>query len=297
MDSNEEIIFQTLLYFDIFNYPLTKEELWQFAKLDLKQNESDFYKSLQKIKIPFYKSFYFLKGRKEIINQRIKKEAINKLKLKKANKIINILKLIPTVNLIGISGSLSMQNSDLDDDIDIFVICQSGLVWISRLFLVFTLSFLQVYRNKNDKDYKDKICLNLLIAENNMKFFSKKKNLYLAHEIVQLFPIFQRDNTYAHFIKENEWVKFYLPNYLERTVKYKIAFSAKKTILDKFLIRFLLISRIETIAKYLQWNYMKNNVTNEIIFDDVLAFHPINYEKQTINKLNIQFKKYFKNIP
>ena len=152
MDSSEKIIFQTLLYFDIFDYPLTKEELWQFAIPNLKEKEPDFYKSLARIKIPFYKSFYFLKGRKEIVNQRIRKEKINKLKLKKANKIINRLRFIPTVNFIGISGSLSMQNSNLDDDIDIFVICQSGLVWITRFLLVAVLFFLGVYRNKNDKN-------------------------------------------------------------------------------------------------------------------------------------------------
>lgn len=296
MDSNEKIIFQTLLYYDIFNYPLTKEEIWQFAADDFKHNKSNFYKTLQRIRLPSHKTFYFLKGRKRIVNQRIKKESINRLKIKKANKIINILRFIPTVNFIGLSGSLSMQNSELNDDIDIFVICQSSLVWITRLLLVIILSLLRAYRNKNDKDFKDKICLNLIIGENNMGFFSKKKNLYLAHEIVQLFPIYQKNKTYIDFMEKNKWVHLFLPNYLERIKKYKIVFNSKKRVYEVILIRILLFSKIEAIAKYLQWNYMKKNVTNEIISSNILAFHPLNYEKQTMNTLNNRLKEYSKHI-
>lgn len=218
MDSSKKPILETLSYFDFFDYPLTAYEIWQFTKTT--KSKEAFYKDLQKLNIPSYKSFYFLEKRKYIVKKRLEKEKISSQKLKKGIKIINKLSFIPTVDFIGISGSLAMKNSNLDDDIDIFVICQNNLVWFTRLILVIYLSFLGVYRKKHEKNPKDKICLNLIIGNKNTAFFKNRQNLYTAHEIVQLAPIFQRENCYFDFINKNKWVLNFLPNSSFRIQSY-----------------------------------------------------------------------------
>lgn len=279
MDSKSVI--DTLSYFDFFDYPLTSQEIWQFTKTKTKK---EFYAFLKKTDIDSFKSFYFLDNRKEIVNKRIEKEKISNKKLNKAKKIIKKLSLIPTVDFIGISGSLAMKNSSLDDDIDIFVICQNNLVWFTRLILVIYLMFLKVYRKKHEKDPKDKICLNLIIGEKNTAFLKKRQNLYIAHEIVQLIPIFQRENAYLDFINKNRWILIFLPNCLHRIESYKIPFNKEKGLINYFQIKIFHILGIEKIAKILQWNYMKKDVTLETVEDNFLAFHPINFEKK-VNKL------------
>ncbi len=285
MDSkSKKLILNTLSYFDLFNYPLTRDEAWQFS--EIKQSKESFYKDLQKLNISSYKSFYFLEKRKSIVKKRLEKEKISSQKLKKAIKIINKLSLIPTVNFIGISGSLAMKNSNLEDDIDIFVICQSNLVWFTRLILAVYLSFLGVYRKKHEKNPKDKICLNLIIGNKNTAFFKNRQNLYIAHEIVQLIPIFQQENSYFDFINKNNWILSFLPNYDARIQSYKIPFYKSKKLTDSILINILYILRVEKIAKFIQWNYMKKDVTLETIEDNFLAFHPVNFEKKVSEFLN-----------
>ena len=92
-----------------------------------------------------------------------------------------------------------MHNSDTDDDIDIFVISNKGFAWTTRLLTAVLLIMLGAYRNKNSKNVKDKICLNFILGEDEMHF--KNQDLFTAHEIVQLLPIFTRDKTYQRFIR------------------------------------------------------------------------------------------------
>lgn len=284
MDSSKRPILETLSYFDFFDYPLTAYELWQFTKTT--KSKEAFYKLLEKTNISSFQSFYFLKKRKSIVKKRLEKEKIGSQKLKKAIKIIYKLSFIPTVDFIGISGSLAMKNSNLEDDIDIFVICQNNLVWFTRFILVIYLSLLGVYRKKHEKNPKDKICLNLIIGNKNTAFFKERQNLYIAHEIVQLIPIFQKENSYFDFINKNNWVLSFLPNIDARIQSYKIPFYKSKKLTDSILINILHVLKVEKIAKFIQWNYMKKDVTLEIIKDNFLAFHPVNFEKKVSKFLN-----------
>lgn len=286
MESSRESILKTLLYFDIFDYPLKEKEIWQFLGTSQKVKKETLNDLLKKLHIPFYKSFFFLKSRKNIVNKRIAREKISVRKLKKARKVINILGTLPMVYFVGISGALSMENCEDDDDIDIFVICKDNFVWTTRIFLIIILIFLGVYRRKNDKYFKDKICLNLIIAKRKMTYFKSRQSLYLAHEIIQLLPILDKNNTYKKFIEENKWVFDYLPNGLERIGGYNIPFDNKNTIFGNLSIKILKALRFEKLAKFLQLNYMKKDITIEKVNDNLLAFHPIDYGKKIMETYN-----------
>ena len=41
----------------------------------------------------------------------------------------------------------------------------------------------------------------------------KSHDLFTAHEIIQLIPIFERDNAYNKFIKANSWINSVFPNF------------------------------------------------------------------------------------
>lgn len=282
MDSRKQII-KTLSYFNFFDYPLTLTELWQFTKTNIK-SEKDFSYLVKQKDIKHFKSFYFLTNKKELVNKRLEREKISNRKLLKARKVIEKISNIPTVNFIGISGSLAMKNSDINDDIDIFVISKDNLVWLTRLLLVLYLKKLKVYRKKHEKNTKDKICLNLIIGDRSTGFTKKRQNLYIAHEIVQLMPFFQRENAYLNFIEKNKWIFKFLPNANKRINEYKIPFNKRKNAINDLLVVILQVLKIEKIAKFLQWNYMKKDVTLETIEDNFLAFHPKDFKKK-VNKL------------
>ncbi len=290
MGNRKNDLAKTLLYFDIFNYPLKKDEIWYyFHGRPISKNA--FKKAFENGKISNLKSFYFIKGLNASVKERKLREAISEKKLKKAKKIINKLTTVPTVKFIGISGSLSMKNSLINDDIDIFVISSKGSVWFTRLLLIAILKFNYAYRGREDKEYQDKICLNLILGENKMNLEKSRQNIYSAHEVVQMIPIFQKDNIYTKFIAKNSWVKSYLPNYMDKIAQKPVVNQNTKFI-ERLCIRIIRFSRAEALAKIIQYQYMKNNITNEEISDDLLAFHPKNHKNIVLKQLKEKYKKF-----
>ncbi|MCL5970252.1 MAG: hypothetical protein M1450_01985 [Patescibacteria group bacterium] len=230
-----------------------------------------------------------MKGKKDLISLRQKRKKISEEKLKKAKKIIKKISYFPTIKFIGISGALSMQNSDEEDDIDLFVITEKKFVWTTRLVLVLSLILLGIYRNKNSRDYKDKICLNMIIDEDNMIFDKHSQNLYTAHEIVQMTPLFEKNNIYKEFIKKNNWYKNFLIN---ATCAKKIYLKRKTSYFDFIFIKLLKIIFIEEIVKFIQTKYMEKNITKETIRNGFLAFHPFNYRSYVLETYKEKIKKY-----
>ena len=76
MGSSKESILKTLLYSDIFDYPLSKEEIWKFLISKNKEDKQSFlkYLSLKNNLFNHKNNFYFIKGRIEIIKKRQEKE-------------------------------------------------------------------------------------------------------------------------------------------------------------------------------------------------------------------------------
>lgn len=279
METIKKEVYKTLSYFDLFDFPPTKEEIFQFLSIKTSRKRFDEVVS----SIGNKEGFYFLKGRSLLVQKRKKREMESKGKISKAIKAINKIKVIPTIKLIGVSGSLSMRNSQAEDDIDIFIVTKSGSVWLTRFLVVLFLSLLGVYRKQGSRKVKDKICLNLIIGENS-SFKPSQRNLYLAHEIVQLLPIFERDGSYKVFAKKNKWVENYLPNFKERVIKYSIPWQVKTSKFEGFINTIFDLLYLEELTRLVQYYYMKPKITTEQIEKDVLAFHPKNYKEFVLKR-------------
>lgn len=291
MDSREKAILKTLLYADIFNFPLSEKEIFNYLISDHKVKLEDLREVLKASNLPINssKKYFFLYGRDNLVQKRIRREKINIKKFRKAKKIIRIIGGIPGVRFIGVSGGLSMQNAEEDDDIDLFVITKNNFLWSTRMFLLMFLNILGVYRNRGSKDLKDKICLNMIIDEERISFKEKKQNLYLAHEIIQLLPVFERDNTYHDFVAANSWVSKFLPN---AQLQKNSLFKKKESVYEKLLIYILKFFLIEKITKFVQLIYMKNHITRETVGKKILAFHPFDYEVYILNAYREKTKKF-----
>ena len=112
-------------YSDIFDYPLTQTQIHKFL-VGKKASRKDVEENLKKLsaekKIDQNREFYFLPKREKITETRIERELISQDKLKIAKKTARILRLIPNVKFVGISGALACKNSQKEDDIDFFII-------------------------------------------------------------------------------------------------------------------------------------------------------------------------------
>ena len=291
--SIKQAILKTLLYSDIFNFPLTKSEIWRFLISEAKISREDFEQNINNLpqEIIFKNGFYSLRGKEQNILERQKnfKEVQKKLLL--AKKTAFFLSFIPTIQLIGISGGLALENAGKDDDVDFFIITQKNTLFMTRFWTIAILEWLKLRRNRTDKNPANKICVNFFIDESRLSWSVGKRDLYIAHEIAQMQPIFERNEAYHKFINNNEWIKKLLPNSGEQRVKIVGKNWQTNLYSLRFLSNFLLFIKFELMVKKMQKFYMRNHLTNETVTNRVLAFHPNDYRTKILNALRSKYDK------
>jgi len=254
-------IVKTLAYADIFDYPLTTPEIhrWLIGK-----NIASFPKLT---KTPYWQKtgpHFHLPHRNKIVKLRRQRYHFSQLKLKQAQTISNYLKLIPSIKLIAITGALAMNNSKEQDDIDFIIITSKNRLWLTRLLAVIFLELFRLRRRPKSTSSQNKICLNLFLDESSLTLPSAQRNLYTAHEICQLKPLFNKNHTYQKLLLANSWAKQYLPNATQELKQGPTLKEKGNSLLDK----------LETLAYKLQLAYMRRRRTRELINPHSAFFHP-----------------------
>ena len=286
-------IIRTIIYSDIFDYPLTLEEIVKFLVGESEVGMGVVLNSLTKIiadpsagsgqvskQIYTDGEFYFLKGRKEIIELRKRRMGWSEKKWKIARGTAKKLRVIPMIKMVGITGALAMKNCKETDDIDLMVITVADRLWLTRLILYVLAPILGIRRRKpKEREVEDKICFNLFLEESSLQI--QPENLFFAHEICQVKPIFWKDNIYEKFLWENQWVSNFLPN-AKNSLKFKVQSSklGKKHPISQSASWRILISFFNTLAFKLQYLYMKPKMSIEKISLHQAFFHPVNLQEK-----------------
>lgn len=264
--------FLSLIYADIFEYPLTYEEMSLFAinypNWKFKQNPE-----FHTMNDSLGRQMFFLPGKQNLLNKRIANEKNSKEKINLAVKIAAILGRIPFIQAIYLTGSVAVANANKTADIDFMIITSMHRLWLTRLLVVLCLKLHLMYRSRTN--ISDKICTNLFITENYLAI--KEKNLYSAHEILQAKCLFDRDNFEMKWLMTNSWVQKYLPS----LYKAKIALVNNKKVnrfINKnkaiFIWKIDIIYIFEIITFLIQYLYMRPKITNEKINLNYAFFHP-----------------------
>ena len=125
-------ILNTVAYFDIFEYPLTAMEIynWLYGNYGLKTNDyglKDVQNALDdsqflKDRLETRNGFYFLKGKSAHVRTRLNRYNIAQEKYKRAELIANIFSYFPFIQFIAVCNSLAYNNVREQSDIDMFII-------------------------------------------------------------------------------------------------------------------------------------------------------------------------------
>src|SRR4030042_2392407 len=284
----EQAILATLAYHDIFDYPLTLEEIHKYLiakKATVKAVNLKLHKLRIDRKIEKKKELYCLRGRLHTTNLRRKRKRYSSPKIIRAKFYARILQFIPTLRLVAVSGALAMNNSDKGDDIDLVLITSRGSLWTTR-FLA-NILLLPFKRSPSEKKVTNKACLNVFIDEIKLKI--SPPNLYFAHEICQMKPFWDRDGTYDKFVKVNNWIRKYLPNW-QVSSQFVVHGSQKK----KASTVNRQPSTLENFLQSFQLWYMKRKVTSERISKNQLFFHPLNTQDRILDEYK---KRLSRNLP
>lgn len=264
-------ILATLSYADIFDYPLTSEEIFRFliGQHITDNTQQEIEKQLSKNSylvshVMYQDGYYCLRGREKIFPIRKQREKWSKEKLKIAERIVGILRFIPWIKLIGITGGLARDNTQKGDDIDLFFITAKNRLWLTRGLIVSILRLLGLYRRP--KKIKDMICPNMFVAEEALKM--ETEDLFTAHEVCLMKPVFEQDNLYQKFLRANLWVEKFLPNAKDwEAVKQWKDFPVSNS-------QLLITNYTEHLAKAVQLWYMRQRRTTETATDTLIKFHP-----------------------
>lgn len=219
-----------------------------------------------------------------LIEERQKRKKISEKKLQKANDIAKFLARIPTIELVGVSGSLAMYNADRIADIDLFIITKKHTLWMTRLLIACLLQTKHLRRKRNEKHAPNSVCVNMLLDTDHLLFPKSRRDSYTAHELLQMKPLFARGYTYHALLKKNTWIRTFLPNGYPYSVIKGIP-ELKKT--KKHMVVFF-----EPLARMVQVWYMKRHRTTETITDGFVAFHPYNYKDEILQEWERRKKKY-----
>ncbi len=289
----EKAVLKTLIYADIFDYPLKAWEIhkWLISKaIPLNKIEKTLKVLVKQKKIQNKKDFYFLKNRGRLVLERQKREVVSENHFKQVKFYCQFLKLIPWIKLVGVSGSLAIKNSKISDDIDLFIITSQNRLFLSRIFilLIFELLGKRRKRGENVKKVAGKLCTNILLEETSLAQHSS--NIYLAHEVLQMKVLWEREGCYARFLEENEWAFRYLPNWSSsqiRSQKLKKLNRKDNKNFDK------LTDFLEKIVKSFQLRYMGQILGKEKISDSSLYFLPENKEQKILGEYKKRSKDLF----
>lgn len=247
----------SVLYHDIFDYPMDFADLvrWKASGRSSSPNK----------KISTKDGYLFVSGRSGLVYKKQLRKRISAKKMLIAKRAARILAKIPFIKMVGITGSLSMNNATEEGDIDFLIVTSKGLLWTARLLghLALTLFGIKI-RSSGSGEQKNRLCLNMWISEDNL-VWKYDRNFYTSHEFAQIVPLCNKDKTFEKILWNNRWILKYWPN----SVKIGKVMDEKPFDEPNRFLKF-----VEKTAFKFQFLHMKNKISREIVKKNIALFHP-----------------------
>lgn len=267
-DSLRNNILKTIVFFDLFDYPLTAWEVWKFlaggsGKIELKDILKNLESDYLRAKISQKEGFYFLTGRGAIINERKARYNFTARKVKLALRLVQAFKLIPWIKMVAISNLIGSHNLREKSDIDLFIISEKKRIWLVRFFCVGLTKLLNL-RPRPGRT-RDTICLNFYLSESamNMEKLLLRDDIYFVYWLAGLVPLYSFNQTYEKLMAANGWLGRRLVNWQPLTLPARSRLDGKRNEIYYALIDFLL-GRTEKFFMKLQLSIMPKEMKNKI---------------------------------
>lgn len=292
-------IIKTIAYFDVLNYPLTKQEIFTNIlsknQTPLNELENNLVELLQNKNLDYDQGFYFLFGKQNMIEQRKNNYSTSLQKIFKAKKWLYLISKTPFVKTIFVCNNLAYLNATDKSDIDLAIITQSNKIWTTRFLVNFAMKFFN--KRPSSKKTKNKICLSFFITEDelNLKDLAYDKDIHFYFWVKQFLLIYDENNLSKNFYKHNNWLLNIFPNYKPQKTILQIKPQQKTTLEKIFGFEF-----IEKFFKFIQLKILSNktkklaeeNNTNVVISDKILKFHTKDNRQEILQKWLNNLKSY-----
>ena len=199
-------ILETLAYADVFDYPLTVEQIRRYlvrtpATLAQVQEAlaSDAWLAGR---VERHDELVCLPGRSAVVALRRERAAYAEALWRPARRLAWWVAHLPFVRMVAVIGSLTMDNvRSAGDDIDLFIVTTPGRVWLTRILVIILVRLAALARID--------LCPNYLVSSRRLAM--PPDDLFTAHELAQMIPLFGHDS-YDDLLAANRWLADYLPN-------------------------------------------------------------------------------------
>jgi len=283
-----------LLYFSLFRYPLTQDEIFAFSE---SENKADFLYELNELVrdniVYNIDDFYLCENNNALVERRRKGNQGARQIFSKTEKVSRFISRFPFVEGVAVSGSLSKGYFDEDGDIDFFIIAAPGRLWITRTFLVLYKKLFLL----NSKKY---FCVNYFVSADSLEI--EEKNRFTATELVTMIPMYG-NGSFGEFYEQNKWAYSILPNksFAEGMMQLK---PVKKSLFIRFIERILNTKAGDALdsfflkVTYSKWKTKFSKLDQESFrvamksTKNVSKHHPQNFQKKVIDRLNEKYQEY-----
>lgn len=270
-------IVKTLGYSGIFNFPLTREELYPrllYKKVSYNTFTSELDNLIDSGKILTKNNYLARRNIDKLVASRRRRVVHSERKLMLARARARALSLHPNIRAIFATGSLAVENSTASDDIDLLVVTRASRLWQTRLLITPLLDLVGTRRRPESKDSRDLLCLNIYLTTSSLVLPEYMRNIYSAYELIQARPLIDKSTISSDLLLENSWISEFLPNFpLPKIRRNKTKLPTSRP------------SPIETFAYRFQRSYMAERLTNETIGENFAFFHPRPLAPDIISKL------------
>ncbi len=287
----KKAIIVTLAWFDVFDTPLTKEEIhtWLWKQEATLPSVIDALKILREQDAIGYKhGFYSLPDREKIVGERQLSIPIIDTKMNIAAKAAKKLRWIPFFRAMFVCNTVASSSATHCSDIDVFIVIGKGRLWLTRLLITLTLTVFRMRRH--GKHVANKICLSFYVTDAHLDLSDvaiDKPDIYMAYWIDQLIPVYDPEDVRAVIMKENTWAHALLPNAFGKFVLHP-RWRVKNGIVSGRIKRMFEVvwkkgygDLLEKQAKGAQekkmamnWRSAKDNPSSHVVIDDtMLKFH------------------------
>jgi hypothetical protein len=200
----ERAIVQAVAYADVFDYPLTADEVHRYL-VGVPATRASVRTVLSTSRVlgdVLARSgrYFSLAGRQETVETRRARASTAEAYWRRAVRYGHTIGNLPFVRMVAVTGALAMDNV-ADGDIDYLVVTEPRRLWLCRALVVGLVRTAALRRVE--------LCPNYFLSEKALVL--EERNLFTAHEVAQMVPL-TGVATYQRLRTLNRWTDSYLPN-------------------------------------------------------------------------------------
>ncbi len=202
----------TAAFFDIFDYPLTDFEIWQYldvpapyadVRADIRSRNGD-------------APLFCLHDASRLASIRRERYAVTQAKIRTARRRLTLIAWIPWIRLIALANVIGTHNLRAEGDIDLFIVTKKNRLWLVKLIATAILALTRLRPRRGT--VRDTLCLSFLVDETalDLSVFRLDADRYLTYWLDGLIPLYGDKSAYPQLIEANPWLRTALPNRLPK---------------------------------------------------------------------------------